>query len=153
MVKIGPKSWFFGSFWEYFLFMPSYTLWVYAPRFSQIKGLIKIYICCKFHQYSICGCEVKNFQYFSYWFSIHEMVLFWRFWALTLPNIVRSYWNFDGGSPPTRQTVFENTSIFSILAQMERTQSLQFWSILGPNLPPENQKYCLKPKFLPKLLP
>ena len=30
---------------------------------------------------------------------------------------------------------------------MERIQSLQFWFVLGPNLLPENQKYCLKPKI------
>ena len=34
---------------------------------------------------------------------------------------------------------------------MERTQSLQFWSILGPNLLPENQKFYKTPEFLPKL--
>ena len=34
---------------------------------------------------------------------------------------------------------------------MDRIQSLQFWSILGPNLLPENQKYYKKPDFLPKL--
>ena len=37
--------------------------------------------------------------------------------------------------------------MFWILTQMERIQSLQFWFILGPNLLPENQKYCLKPKI------
>ena len=34
---------------------------------------------------------------------------------------------------------------------MEYTQSLQFSSILGPHLLPENQKYRLKPKILEKL--
>ena len=44
------------------------------------------------------------------------------------------------GSLPIRQTQpLKNPSKFWILAQMERTQSLQFWSILGPNLPLENQ--------------
>ena len=33
-----------------------------------------------------------------------------------------------------------------VLTQMERTQSLQFWFILGPNILLENQKYCLRPK-------
>ena len=31
---------------------------------------------------------------------------------------------------------------------MERTQSLQFWSILGPNLLPENQNHCYRPTSL-----
>ena len=38
----------------------------YTPRFFQVKDIIKIYICGKFHQYSICGCGVKKFQSFSY---------------------------------------------------------------------------------------
>ena len=33
----------------------------YAPGFFQMKYLIRIYIYCKFHHYSICGCEVKDF--------------------------------------------------------------------------------------------
>ena len=48
----------------------------YAPTFYQIKDLIKIYICGKFHQYNVCACEGNIFQSFSYWFSIHEMALF-----------------------------------------------------------------------------
>ena len=62
----------------------------YAPRFCQMKDLIKVYICGKFHQYSTCGCEIKNFESFSYWFSIHEMAPFGGFWALTPTNIVQS---------------------------------------------------------------
>ena len=34
---------------------------------------------------------------------------------------------------------------------MEGTQSLQFWSIFGPNLSPENEKYLEKTKFYEKL--
>ena len=37
-----------------------------SPRICQIKDLIKIYICGKFHQYSICGCEIKKCQSFLY---------------------------------------------------------------------------------------
>ena len=33
----------------------------------------------KFHQYSVCGFQVKNFQNFAYRFRIHEMALFGRF--------------------------------------------------------------------------
>ena len=39
-------------------------------------------------------------------------------------------------------TVFEKFIKICILAQMGCTQSLQFWSILAPNLPQEKQKYC-----------
>ena len=37
------------------------TLFELRPRLCQIKGLMKIYICGNFHQYRICGCEVKRF--------------------------------------------------------------------------------------------
>ena len=76
MVEIGSKNWFsayFESFLIHDLLHPS----SYAQRFWQMKDFSKIYICGKFHWYSICGCEVKSFQSFSYWFSIHEMVYFW----------------------------------------------------------------------------
>ena len=36
----------------------------YTPRFCQTRDLIEIYICGKFHQYSICVCEIKKFQKF-----------------------------------------------------------------------------------------
>ena len=60
-------------------------------------------------------------------------------WAHIHPNIVWSCWNFDQRWSIIRQTGFlENSSRFWILAQMKYNQSLQFWTILGPNLPPEN---------------
>ena len=46
---------------------------------------------------------------------------------------------------------YKNLSKFINFAQMERTQNLEFWSILEINLPPEKQKYCLKPKYLHKI--
>ena len=58
----------------------------HTPRFCQMKNFIKIYICGKFHQYSICGCEMKDFQGFLYWFNIHKMVPFCDFLALSPPN-------------------------------------------------------------------
>ena len=73
MVKIG---WFFYSFAS--LLTPDEL----RPKILTMEDVIKIYICGKFHQYGICGCEVKNFQSFSYYFSIHEMAPFWWFWAL-----------------------------------------------------------------------
>ena len=48
------------SFFVYALFYPM----IYAPRFCQMKGLIKLCICGEFYQYSECGCEVKIFKVF-----------------------------------------------------------------------------------------
>ena len=107
-------------------------------KFCQMKDLIKLYMVS-----FICGCEVKTFQSFSYWLSIYEMVPFGGFWAL-LPQIL-----FDlaeiltRGILPIRQIqCLKNPTKFWILTQMECTQNLQFWFILGPNLLSENQKYC-----------
>ena len=36
---------------------------------------------------------------------------------------------------------------------MGHTQNLQFWSIFGPNLPPENPKGCQKLNFFQNLNP
>ena len=36
-----------------------------APIFCQMKDLMKIHNRGKFHQHSICGCQVSNFQMFS----------------------------------------------------------------------------------------
>ena len=36
----------------------------YAPSFGPLKGLTEIHSRGKFHQYSICGCEVIYFKGF-----------------------------------------------------------------------------------------
>ena len=59
----------------------------HAPTFCHIKGLIKIHNHGKFDQYSICGCQVENFQSFAYRFSIHEMAVFEGFFWPLLPQI------------------------------------------------------------------
>ena len=60
----------------------------HIPKFCQIQDLIKIYIWSKFYQYSIWSCEMKDFKWFLYWFSIHEMSPFLRFFAPLLPQIL-----------------------------------------------------------------
>ena len=45
----------------------------YTPIFCQIKCLLEVHNCGKFHLCSICGCQVINFQMFSWRCSIHEM--------------------------------------------------------------------------------
>ena len=76
--KIKPKNWLIQ---RSFSFTLSYT-----PQFlHQKKDLMKIDNQSKFHQCSICDSQVKNFQSFSHWFSIHEMVFFGVFLVLTPP--------------------------------------------------------------------
>ena len=164
MVEIGPKDWFFWLILRFFCITLLHSV-SYAPRFFQMKDLIQIYICDKFLQNSICCCEVKNVLSFSYWFSIHEVAPFfrrrgeglegWGWFEPFLPQILfNSAEILNRGSPPVRETqCLKNASKFWILVLMECTQSLQFCSILGPNLPLENQRNCLKPKFMQKLHP
>ena len=82
MLKIPKNSakklifWFiFGSFW----ITPYYALEVTPQFLYQMKELIQIHNRGKFHLYSISGCEVKKFEMFSWWWSIHEMAHFWAF--------------------------------------------------------------------------
>ena len=105
----------------------------HTPRFWQMKDLTNIYICGKFHQYSIWGCDIKNFQSFLYWFSIHEMAPFWDFWLL-FPRLLFNLDEILTRGSSIRQThCLKNPSKFWKLAQMEPTESLWFWSILKPN--------------------
>ena len=60
------------GFFVYALFHPM----SYPPKFCQMKDLIKIHICGKIYQYSICCCEIKIFQSLSYCFKINEMAPF-----------------------------------------------------------------------------
>ena len=92
------KNWnkkriFWLIFWV-FLFTPSHPV-NYTPRFCQMKELMKIYIYGKYHQYSICGFEIKNFQSFLCWFSIHKMALFGGFFGFYIPkycSILLKFW-------------------------------------------------------------
>ena len=74
-IKISQKT----VFWlilKGFLGTLSYALWVTPQFLCQMKNLMKIYNCGKFHLYSICGSKVINFQMFSWWWSIYEMTTF-----------------------------------------------------------------------------
>ena len=132
------------SFWFIlwaFLFMSSCTLWVTLQDFAKWKTLRYIFV-ISFISIAFGGGEIKIFQTFLDWFSIHE-TLSWVFWALSPQNIVQFCWNFDQRWSPI--SVWKDSEkYFKILnlTQMEDTESLQFCSILGPNLLLENQKYC-----------
>ena len=68
-----------------FLFTHSYTfeLSPFPPSLppSPIKCTMKVQNRDKFHKYSICGCQVKNFPNFGNPFSTHEMALFHQRWS------------------------------------------------------------------------
>ena len=56
------------------------------PKIFQIKILIVIHNPGKFHQDSICGSKVKNFQMFSWPCSSHELSPFWVFLSPFYPK-------------------------------------------------------------------
>ena len=71
------------------------------------------------------------------------------FGTLSSPNKAWFCWHFLKSYSFIRRTqCLKNFSKFWVFPQKERTQSLQFWSIFERCLPPANQKYWPKPKFL-----
>ena len=58
----------------------------YTARFSEMKDLIKTYL-CTFHQYDYVFSKLKIFKAFCIGY---EMATFGLFWALIPPNIVQS---------------------------------------------------------------
>ena len=147
MVEIGPKIILahFVSFFVYALLHPELH-----PRFCQMKDLTKIYICGKFHHYSICGCEVKDF-----WIDAASMKwpLFRVFWALTFPNIfpnitkLLKFW-LEVVSNKTK-SVFKKS--FCKLWRVPKVYSLvPFW---GTMYLWKTKNIAKKTKFLQKLHP
>ena len=140
-LKLGKKTDLFGSFLEVFV----YSLWHpmnYAPRFWQMKNLIKIRISDKFHQYSICGCEVKNFQSFLYWFSVHKMIPFGMFLGSYSPKyclILLKFW--PEVVSKKRNTIWIIPQNFAFWLKWD-TPKIYSFGPFWPNLLSENQKYC-----------
>ena len=92
MVEIEPKSRFFGFFKEVFclrLLRPYELRTIFLAnekRYRDNRG--------KFHQYSIYGCQVINFQFFSTYSASVKWSFSGVFGALTPPKIVRLCSNF-----------------------------------------------------------
>ena len=152
--KLDQKADFLAHFGRFFLFMRSYTLWVTTQRFGKWKNLLRYISVVSFINIAFVVVMLKIFKLFHIDSVAMKWSLFRGFWIL-LPQIL-----FDLAeiltrvSLPKRQTqCLKNSSKFWTLPPTQWTQSLQFWSILGPDLLVENQKYCLKPKFLEKLHP
>ena len=82
-LKLSLKTYFSGHFERFFVYTLMYPI---TAKFFTYKDLIEVRNCGKLRQYSICGCQVINFQGFLFQFSIHELSLFVLFWTLTPPN-------------------------------------------------------------------
>ena len=77
-LKLSQKNNFLAHF-ERFLVYAFLRPVRYTPVFCQIKCLMEVHNFGKFHKCSICGCQVINFQMFSWRCSIHEMAPFGGF--------------------------------------------------------------------------
>ena len=89
---------------------------------------------------------------FSWRCSIHEMATFRGVSGTFLLQIWLKFPEIStrGTSFIRQRQSLNNLSKLSGWAEMRRTQRWWFWSISGPNLPPENPQYCQKPKFFPE---
>ena len=153
MVENERKTWFFVSFWEIFFVYPLFHPMSYAPIFC-LNILLRYVSMASFISVVFVVVKLKNLKVFRIVSASMKWTLFGGFGLLFLQTLVDLAEILARDSLLIRQTQgLKNCSKVWILAQIERTQSLQFWSILGPNLPPENQKYYLKLKFLQKLHP
>ena len=81
----------------------------YVLIFCQNKDLIKRNYCGK-HKYSICRCQVINFQSFAYQFS--------PFWEVLGSKLHQIWFSFT-------ETLWEIKTLFE---NFWRTQNLRFWS-------------------------
>ena len=77
-LKLSQKADFLAHF-ERFLVYAFLRPVSYTPIICPIKCLMEVHNCGKFHWCSICGCQVINFQMFSWQCSIHEMAPFGGF--------------------------------------------------------------------------
>ena len=111
-----------------FLITPSYALSVTPQFLCQIKFLMEMHNPDKFHLYNISGCKVKKFEILSWWWSIHEMTLFWGFWALTPPNVIRFCWNLHHSYYSRRvRHCFKFFLKIQVLTEIGRSQSVHFF--------------------------
>ena len=141
MAKMWPKNFFFFFFFFFFGFFFFYPLFFF-------------YYCI--NKWPKCGKKTFFFFFFAYFVSFFVYTLLFsmsyttRFCQMKYLIKICMY------------SMFHQCSIYLIvklkIVKVSCTDSTSkkwpfFWSSLGPNLILENQKYCLKPKFIQKLHP
>ena len=127
------------------------TPYEYTPKLCQMKDLIIILIRGRFHEYSICGCEIKNFQSFSYWFSIHEMGPFWWFLYPYSPkycSILVKFWPEVVSNK--KNTLFENYFKILHFSSNGMYPKSTVFGHFGAQFTPQKPEKLLKPKISAK---
>ena len=129
--KLGQKADFFLAHLESFFVYAFLHLWVTFQNFLKWKTFIRHISAVSLISIAFVVVKGKKFYVLMQhpWNS-----LFWGAFGSFLPQILFNLAEvLTRDSLPIRKTQYlKNLSKFWFLAQMEFTQSLQFWSILGP---------------------
>ena len=123
----------------------------YTPIFFQIKHLMEVHNCGNFHYCSICGCQVINFQIFSWQCSIHEMASFGRFLGPFSLKYGSSLLKFrpevvSHKTKTVSEQFFKIKCLSGNRTYPKLTVLVHFWTQF-----PGNPKYCPKLLFSQKL--
>ena len=150
-LKLSQKTNYLAHFERFSNCAPLYLL-SYAPIFCQIKGHMVIHNRGKFHQHSICGSQVINFQMFSWQCSIHEMAPFWGFLGPFSPKYGSNQLKFEVEVVYHKtKTVYEQCFKIKCLSTTNGmypkfTVLVHFWAQFTPG----KQKILPKNKIFPE---
>ena len=144
--NLAKKAVFLDHFDRFFVYALLRSL-SYAPRFLQMKYLIKIY---SWEVSSIYYLWLSRLKFSNFFVSIQQWLFLGFVFAFSSPNVVALSWNFHQRHFSSTKKHLNNLSKICISTAMERTQPLQFWSIFEPNLPSENVTKWPKTKFFHK---
>ena len=145
-LKLSQKNNFLAHF-ERFLVYAFLHPASYTQIFCQIKCLMEVHNCGKFHYCSICGCQVISFQMFSWQCSIQEMAPFGGgFLGPFPPKYGSSLLKFRPAVASHKaKTVSEHSFKIKCLSgnrtYPKLTNLVHFWAQFTPG----------KPKILPKV--
>ena len=114
------KKLIFCSFWKFFLFMPSYTLWVMAQDFAKWKTLLRYISVVSFISIAFVVVKLKVFKVFRIDSAFMKRPLFGDFGPVLpqiLVNLAKILTRCSFSMKKTQR--LKNPSKFWILTQME----------------------------------
>lgn len=103
--------------------------------FCKLKDLIKVHNCGKFHLYSVCGCQVKNFQSLAYQTAAMQGSFLRRVLGSFSHKFVLTLLKF-APEISRQKHCLKNLWKMWIFMRTGRTKSLHFWSNYEPPLFP-----------------
>ena len=122
--------------------MPSDDVWSMPQLLLQMKGLMMIHNRGKFHEDSICGSKVINFEILSWRCSSHEIGLFRGFDGPFSPKKGLNLLKFGPEVfHEETKSVYQQWFKIMNLSTKGMNPKFSFWPIFGPNLPPKNKLF------------